>query len=133
AMARVLVLVTFRDTEVEMPDSLSETLADLRRSDQVVRIRLRGLSEDEVTDFVARASEGELRGGDAELAGTISELTGGNAFLVCELWRALIETEVIGVIDGELRITRPLAELGTPESVREVVSQRLARLAPKTI
>ena len=28
--------------------------------------------------------------------------------------------------------TRPLAELGTPESVREVVSQRLSRLAPAT-
>ena len=30
-------------------------------------------------------------------------------------------------------MTRPLSELGTPESVREVVSQRLSRLAPRTI
>ena len=29
-------------------------------------------------------------------------------------------------------MTRPLTELGTPESVREVVGQRLSRLAPKT-
>ena len=56
----------------------------------------------------------------------ISELTDGNAFLVCELWRALVETGVIETVDGSLRVTRPLAELGTPESVREVVSQRLA-------
>ena len=53
-------------------------------------------------------------------------------FLVCELWRALVETGAVEVVDGAIRLTRPLAELGTPESVREVVSQRLSRLAPAT-
>jgi DNA-binding CsgD family transcriptional regulator len=38
----------------------------------------------------------------------------------------------VEVVDGAIRPTRPLAELGTPESVREVVSQRLSRLAPAT-
>ena len=110
--ARALVLVTFRDTEVEMPETLSETLADLRRSEEAVRIRLGGLTEQEVTEFVTRASEGELGGELPELAAAISELTGGNAFLVCELWRALVETGVIEMVDGSLRVTRPLAELG---------------------
>ena len=36
------------------------------------------------------------------------------------------------VVDGSIHLTRPLTELGTPESVREVVSQRLSRLAPAT-
>jgi DNA-binding CsgD family transcriptional regulator len=130
--ARALVLVTFRDTEAEMPDALIEALADLRRSDQVVRIRLRGLSEDEITDFVASASEGEVGADLPELANAISELTGGNAFLMCELWRALVETGAIEVVDGAVLLRRPIAELGTPESVREVVSQRLARLSPET-
>src|SRR2546421_12767407 len=44
----------------------------------------------------------------------------------------MVETGVIEVLDGELHITRPLAELGTPESVREVVSHRLARLGHET-
>src|SRR5205807_2683148 len=132
AEARTLVLVTFRDTDAEMPDALSEAVADLRRSDGIVRIRLAGLSEDEVMDFVTRASEGQLGGELPNLAAAISELTGGNAFLVCELWRALVETGAIEVVDGELLLMRPVAELGTPESVREVVSQRLARLSPKT-
>ena len=90
--ARALVLVTFRDTDAEMPDTLAEALADLRRSEGVVRIRVTGLSEDEVTDFVKRASEGQLGSELLDLAAAISELTGGNAFLVCELWRALVET-----------------------------------------
>jgi predicted ATPase len=46
--ARVMLLATFRDTEADVPEALSETLADLRRSDDVVRLRLAGLSGEEV-------------------------------------------------------------------------------------
>jgi DNA-binding CsgD family transcriptional regulator/tetratricopeptide (TPR) repeat protein len=130
--ARLLILATFRDSEADVPVELSETLADLRRADDVVRMRLEGLSGAEVADLVSRAAgsdpDPELR----ELATTIHDLTGGNAFLVCELWRALVETGIVEVTSGQVRVTRPLTELGTPESVREVVSQRLSRLAPRT-
>lgn len=130
--ARLLLLATFRDTEADVPEALSETLADLRRSEDVIRLRLAGLSGEEVTDFVRHAARGDLGASLSELAGAISELTGGNAFLVCELWRTLVETEVLEVDEGTIRLTRPLGELGTPESVREVVSERLSRLAPAT-
>src|SRR4051794_6342437 len=133
--ARLLLLATFRDTEADLPAELSETLADLRRSDDVVRMRLSGLSGAEVSDLVGRAAGG-AGGGETEaqdLATTIHDLTGGNAFLVCELWRDLVETGIVEVAAGQVRVTRPLAELGTPESVREVVSERLSRLSPTTI
>src|SRR5690349_10374896 len=128
--ARLLLLCTFRDTEADVPETLSEALADLRRSDDVVRLRLEGLSGEDVTEFVRRAA-----GSDAgpELANAIQDLTDGNAFLVCELWRTLVETGAIDLAHGTITLIRPLAELGTPESVREVVSQRLLRLAPGTI
>ena len=54
--ARLLLLATFRDTEADVPGELSETLADLRRSDDVVRMRLAGLSGAEVSDLVSRAA-----------------------------------------------------------------------------
>ena len=130
--ARMLIVATFRDTEAELPTELSETLADLRRSDDVIRLHLAGLSADEVTEFVRGAAGGELGSGPPELARTITDLTAGNPFLVCELWRALVETRDVEVAGGELRLTRAPTELGTPESVREVASQRLARLAPVT-
>jgi DNA-binding CsgD family transcriptional regulator/tetratricopeptide (TPR) repeat protein len=130
--ARVLLLATFRDTEADVPEILSETLADMRRSDDVVRLRLAGLSDGEVGEFIGHAADGDPGAGSPELARAIGELTGGNPFLVCELWRALVETELVEVADGAIRLTRSLAELGTPESVREVVSQRLSRLAPGT-
>ena len=68
----------------------------------------------------------------ASWRGAIRELTDGNAFLVCELWRALVETGAVEVVGGSIQVTRSPAELGSPESVREVVSQRLSRLAPGT-
>ncbi len=129
--ARVLLLATFRDTEADVPDQLSETLADLRRYD-VVRLRVAGLSGDEVSEFVRRAGGGELGPELREMAHSIRDLTDGNAFLVCELWRALVETGAVELADGEVRVMRSPAELASPESVREVVSQRLARLAPAT-
>ena len=130
--ARLLLVATFRDTEADVPEALSETLADLRRSDDVIRMRLAGLSDEEVTEFVSRAARGDLGAGLPELAGAISNLTGGNPFLVCELWRALVETRVLELRAGTIRVTRPVTELGTPESVREVVSERLSRLAAGT-
>jgi DNA-binding CsgD family transcriptional regulator/tetratricopeptide (TPR) repeat protein len=130
--ARLLLLATFRDTEADVPGHLAETLADLRRSDDVVRMRLAGLSGAEISDLVSRAAGSTQEPELDELATTIHDLTEGNAFLVCELWRALVETGIVEVTGGRVRVTRPLAELGTPESVREVVSQRLSRLAPRT-
>ncbi len=126
--ARLLVLGTFRDTEADLPETLSETLADLRRSEDVVRMRLTGLSGEEVTEFVRRAAGGDA---DPDLASTIEELTDGNAFLVCELWRTLVETGAVEVEGGTARLTRQPSQVGTPESVREVVSQRLSRVSPR--
>jgi DNA-binding CsgD family transcriptional regulator len=128
--ARLMLLATFRDTDADVPDALSETLADLRRSEDVVRLRLGALSGDDVAEFVRHAAGGDLKAG--KLAVAISDQTEGNAFLVCELWRALVDADAVAIVDGELTLSRPLAELDTPESVREVVSRRLARLQPAT-
>jgi DNA-binding CsgD family transcriptional regulator len=128
--ARVLVLVTFRDVEADVPAELADALADLRRSEHVVRLRLGGLSEENVEEFVRRAGGGELDPAEPELARALRDLTEGNAFLLCELWRALVEKDAFAIEDGTLRLTSPLHEIATPQSVREVVSQRLSRLDP---
>src|SRR5699024_206969 len=66
------------------------------------------------------------------VARLLTELTGGNAFLMTEVWRTLLESETLVPSDGGLRLAGALAELGSPEGVREVVSQRLARLSAAT-
>ncbi|HVP76139.1 MAG TPA: AAA family ATPase [Gaiellaceae bacterium] len=130
--ARVLLLATFRDTEADVPEALAETLADLRRSDDVVRLRLAGLSGDEVAEFVRSAAGGDLGRELRGLAEAIHDLTKGNPFLLCELWRTFVETGAVALDGGVIRLARPPVEIGSPESVREVVSQRLSRLEPAT-
>ncbi len=131
--ARLLLLATFRDTGGEVPPELAATLADLRRSEEVERLRLAGLSQAEIEEFAQRTSGCDPGPGLGELAGTIQALTAGNAFLVCELWRSLVETGAVEVSSGAIRVIEPLDRLASPESVREVTGQRLSRLAPETI
>jgi predicted ATPase len=114
--ARMLLLASVRDTEREIPSEVSEGLIDLRRTEGVERLALSGLSDEEVAEFVRQAGGGDLDPATPELAREISELTDGNAFLMIELWRTLKET----------------GALESPASVRDVVSQRLSRLASPT-
>src|SRR4051794_7396719 len=130
--ARAVLVTTFRDTEADVPETLASALADLRRSEGVVRLRLGGLSAAEISEFVARAAGQDVGPELADFARSLRELTGGNAFLMTELWRTLLEldTAVLPVDAG--RLHGALAGLGSPEGVREVVGQRLARLTTAT-
>jgi DNA-binding CsgD family transcriptional regulator len=130
--ARALVITTFRDTEAEVPEALSSALVDLRRSERVVRLRLGGLSAEEIGEFVMRAVGKDGAPELAEVARLLSELTGGNAFLMTEVWRTLLESDALAASGGGQRLAGTLADLGSPEGVREVVSQRLARLSTAT-
>jgi predicted ATPase len=126
AAAQMLLVATFRDGEADVPAELAAALVDVYRTEGVVRIRLAGLSEGEVAEFVRLTAGSEPT---PDLTTAILGLTGGNAFLVTELWRELLETGVVDIGPGGARLTRPAADLGTPTTVREVVSQRLARLS----
>ena len=129
AAVRMLLVVTYRDVEADVQSELSETLADVTRSEGVVRVRLAGLSDDEVAEFVHLAS-GTAAGRD--VADAMVDLTDGNAFLLTELWRELIDTEAVSVSGTTVQLLRSVADIGTPETVRQVVTQRLARLQPIT-
>ena len=115
--ARMLVIATLRDTPAEQSEGVSETLVALRRVEGLVRLKLEGLSDDEVAEFVRRAaaSEGDAR--LAELARGLGEASDGNPLLMSESWRTLLET----------------GALTTPESLRDIVDERVARLAAPTI
>jgi len=105
--ARLLIVGTFRDTEAG--PQLSPLLADLRRT-STERINLDGLSVDDLTEVIAAPA----------LAATLHEETRGNPFFVGEILRHGVES---GVALG----SRP-----APESVRDVIVSRVARLAPTT-
>ena len=108
--APVLVLVTYRDTEVDRAHPLAAALADLRREHPLVTIALEGLSDDEVAD---------LLGADRELAGALRERTDGNPFFLGEVSRHLREAGGAGE--------------GLPPGVKEVIGRRLDRLGDDAV
>jgi DNA-binding SARP family transcriptional activator/tetratricopeptide (TPR) repeat protein len=102
----ILVLGTYRDTELGRHTPLTAALAELVRNGALDRIDLRGLPLDDV----ARLTRSVL--GSDEIAPRVHARTDGNAFFVEEVLRGLAE---------------PGPQL-VPESVRHAVGVRLSRM-----
>ncbi|HEY3241220.1 MAG TPA: AAA family ATPase, partial [Acidimicrobiia bacterium] len=128
----VLLLGTFRETDISRSHPLAELLADLRRQPWVSRMPLQGLGDDEVMALVEHASGGPLDGRGVALAHAVHRETDGNPFFVAELLRHLAESGAV-VRDGPHWVLgRPMEEVGLPVSVREVIGQRLQRTREET-
>jgi class 3 adenylate cyclase/tetratricopeptide (TPR) repeat protein len=126
---RLLVLGTYRDTELRHDHPLVELLADLRRQPGVERLSLSGLDQAAVLSFMVEAAGHEMSDEGLALSRAIHTETEGNPFFVREVIRHLAETGAIEQRDGRWMTRRPVEELGIPEGVREVVGRRLARLS----
>src|SRR6185295_17301075 len=87
----VLVVGTFRDTELDRAPLLAETLADLRRDADVERVSLSGLDRASVAAFVAAAGY-DVSPATSELAEAVHAGTEGNPFFVGEVLRHLKES-----------------------------------------
>ena len=126
---RVLVLATYRDTDLDRTHPLSDVLADLRAQPGVDRLDLQGLDADEVTGLMTAAAGHDLEGNALDLAHALHAETEGNPFFVGEVLRHLAETGAIVQLDGRWTAAAGISELGIPEGIREVVGRRLSRLS----
>jgi class 3 adenylate cyclase/tetratricopeptide (TPR) repeat protein len=126
---RVLVVGTYRDTELAHDHPLLEVLPDLRRQGGIERISLTGLDCAGVAAFMEQAAEHALDDEDLVLARAIHEETEGNPFFVREVFRHLIETGAVERREGRWATRLPIEQIGIPESVRDVVGRRLSRLS----
>jgi len=127
--ARVLVVGTFRDTGDELTEPLAAALADMRRLDSVVRVRVSGLADDDVASFVAQATGQDLDDSLSRLAADITVRSRGNPFFVGELWHHLVSSRAVVNEEGRWVVRTSLADAGVPDSVREVVGDRLAHVS----
>ena len=128
--AKLLVLGTFRDTGDEITEPLTGCLADLRRVETVQRIRLVGLDNPTVSDFVERAVGHQLSPDLRSLATTLWTRTRGNAFFVSELWRDAVSRGAIVSVNGTWQVRHDAGvEADVPDGVREVVGHRLTRFS----
>jgi class 3 adenylate cyclase len=127
---KLLIVGTYRDTDLHHDHPLVELLADLRRHPGIERLALSGFDETAVADFVARAAgHPDLDEDGFALARAIHAETEGNPFFVREILRHLTETEAIMRHDGRFVTRLAVEELGIPEGVREVVGRRVSRLS----
>ncbi len=133
AGAELLVLATHRDAELARGNPLNQLLGDLRHEDGIARIGLQGIGREDIGALMRAAVGYEPSAGSARLADEITRDTDGNPFFATELLRHLDESGAMAASASERgRPTRALADLGLPQSVREVVKSRAERLGEKS-
>ena len=129
--ARLLVVGTYRDVEVDGAHPLSPTLSELRRGSAFGRVPLRGLTPDEVHRMLNALQGQEIRWGFAE---AVHRQTEGNPLFIQEVLRYLVEEGLITRQEGRWearwrRTGEAPPELSIPEGLRDVVGKRLSRLS----
>ena len=127
--ARLLVLVTFRDSELSPSNRLRDLLGALQREPNISRIELKGFDDSGVLAFMEAAAGQRLDDAATDLAHALWLETEGNPFFVGEVLRSLMETGAIYQDDlGRWTAAREMSEMVLPDSVREVISARVRRL-----
>jgi class 3 adenylate cyclase len=123
--AALMILGTYRETDLSRSHPLAELLADLRRDRAASRLSLGGLDADATSEMIGAWGGAEA---DPALAAAVHAETDGNPFFVEEVLAHLAESELIEVCDGRLVSRAATTDVGIPEGVREVVGRRLSRL-----
>jgi class 3 adenylate cyclase/tetratricopeptide (TPR) repeat protein len=127
--AQLLVLGTFRDTELSPSHPLSDLLGALQREPTISRIELKGFDHAGVLAFMEAAAGQRLEEDATDLAQALCLETEGNPFFVGEVLRSLMETGAIYQDDrGRWTAAGEMSEMVLPSSVREVISARVGRL-----
>lgn len=117
ADSRLLVVCAFRDVDPTMRNPLASAVAELVREPHATQIALRGLSEDDVAEFI------ELSSGTRpapRLVEAVHTETEGNPLFIAE---------VVRLLDAEGQIADTDAHLQIPPGVRAVIDQRVERLS----
>ena len=129
ASSPILMIGTYRDTELNVAQPLAGMLEGLLRRQVATRISLRQLT----TDGVA-AMLGALAGQDPppSLVRAVFDETEGNPYFVEEVFRYLAEENLLFDAKGMWRVGLKPVELRVPENVRLVIGRRLERLGEES-
>jgi DNA-binding SARP family transcriptional activator len=129
----LVILGTFRSTEVTPDHPLSPVLAALWRESCVSRVHLGGLSATEVQELCRSMTGRALdEGSIGSLAMELQRETAGNPFFVGELLRHLAESEGTGQGSSAGWWSRAVpARADLPDSLQEVITHRIHHLGAK--
>ena len=125
---RLLVVGTYRETDVPPDHPLVALLGAIRREAAFDRLALTGLTQEDVAALLDVLAGRRLEGDESGLVPWIWTESGGNPFFAFEILRHLVESKAIRRVDGGWKVVADVNLLRTPESVRNVLRVRVARL-----
>ena len=129
----LMIIGTYRDSDLETGHPLIETLAALRREAGVELLQVRGLDDLEMIALVEASAGHELDDRAKEMAVLLRQESAGNPFFAHEILRNLVESgDLVLGDDGRWVVEKDFEELTIPQSVRDVVGQRVARMGDET-
>ena len=123
---RLLLLLTYREVELDEARALNQLLYDLNRERLGVRVKLSRLDRDATGELITALLVDEI---GPRVRDRIFQETEGNPFFIEEVCKALVESGAIYRQDGRWRLS-PDREIEIPQSVRVAIQARVARLAP---
>lgn len=127
--APILVIGTYRDTDLSADHPLVEALGEWRGLSLIEHIILTGLDAAGVAAFVEAAAGHELDDRSVALARAVHAQTDGNPFFVGQVLRHLQETGIVYRQDGVWSSNVAADAIPLPEGVRLTVRSRVSRLS----
>ncbi|MGH9001979.1 MAG: ATP-binding protein, partial [Acidimicrobiia bacterium] len=124
----LLVIGTYRDSDIGRGHPFTELLADSRRESGIERLTLRGLSDIEAISLIETLAGQDLDGTLLDLAHAVYAEADGSPFFMRELLRHFIEAGELTQEGDRWTYRGELSTLGIPDSVREVIGHRISRL-----
>jgi DNA-binding winged helix-turn-helix (wHTH) protein/tetratricopeptide (TPR) repeat protein len=125
----MLVVGTYRDSELDAAGGLAKYVEKLLRGRMVTQVRLKSLLAGDVAAMLQNLSGQEP---PPDVTETILVESKGNPFLIEELFRHLQEEDRLYDSAGKFRKRLEIGETDAPPSVRLVVTRRLERLGDAT-
>jgi DNA-binding CsgD family transcriptional regulator len=116
---KLLIVGTYRDTDIGDEHPFTATLAELARLIGSERLELTGLSDAEIARAITLSTD---RASNPDLVAAVHAETEGNPFFLVEVLRLL-------AAEGVLDRTWPAGGIQVPPTVRAVIGRRLERLS----
>jgi len=121
---RMLILITFREEDLDSACCLNDTLLDLARERLAVRMRLERYTREQTREVLEMMFQEDP---DPDFLDAIYQETEGNLFYMEEICKALIEEGKLTLVDGHWRAPA-MEEIQLPQNVRLTIQARVGKL-----
>jgi AAA ATPase domain/SEC-C motif len=125
----VLLLGIYRETAPDLRQPFAQLLADLCRDTNIERLNIGGLDEPAIAALLEATIGHALDERASELVNALAVQTAGNPFFLRELLAHIAEVGAISANDEPLSTSLTTARLEVPQTLQEVIGQRVARLS----